>query len=312
MYHPYIRGKQFELIGLRELTSTVFASKSDKVSPIVEPVKDSSTFRKTLNEFVNYNINFTVIINPQHGTFKDTESILLSIQAAVGTYKNFQIGVIFNATTNHTSVLSILRKFPDLVNNLTIIHQTIYDNIYDIMSEYEAIADIKYNVVDFQNTSKRYYRNFEKLTLVELDDYFGKQNKNSDYLNTPESFFSEEHLHYTEDGFVGFSDYLTIGNDYSESGFLPYAVAIHLSYSDTKNRILVKHFVSDSNSDQSDVPGKFAEALDKLISWCNTFGYDSIAIPKFRDFHTTGHFPGLGTLKKLSLMNHIDLVLRLI
>ena len=113
-------------------------------------------------------------------------------------------------------------------------------------------------------------------------------------------------------GFVGFSDYLTIGNDYSESGFLPYAVAIHLSYSDTKNRILVKHFVSDSNSDQSDVPGKFAEALDKLISWCNTFGYDSIAIPKFRDFHTTGHFPGLGTLKKLSLMNHIDLVLRLI
>ncbi len=58
-------------------------------------------------------------------------------------------------------------------------------------------------------------------------------------------------------------------------------------------------------------PGKFAEALDKLISWCDTSGYNSVAIPIFRDYHTTGHFPGLGTLKKLSLMNHIDLVLRL-
>ena len=312
MYHPYIRGKQFELIGLRELTTTVFVSKIDKISPIIEPVKDSSTFRKTLAELANYNINFTIIVNPQHGTFKDTESILHSIQIEIGTYKNLQIGVIFNGSTNHTLMLTNLRKFPDLINNLTVIHQTIYDNIDDIMSQYEAVAEIKFNVVDFANTSKRYYRNFEKTTLVELDDYFGKQSKNSAYLNTPESFFSEEHLHYIEDGFVGFSDFLTIGNDYSESGFLPYAVAIHLSYSDSQNRILVKHFVSDSNTDQSDVPGKFAEALEKLIDWCNTSGYDSIAIPKFREFHTSGHFPGLGTLKKLSLMNHIDLVLRLI
>lgn len=312
MYQPYIRGKQFELIGLRELTPAVFDNKRDKISPIIEPVKDSSTFRKTLTELVNYNINFTVVINPQYGTFKDTESILRSIQIAVDSYKNFQIGIIFNDSVSHTLMLNILRRHPNLVNYLTIIHQTIYDNVDDILSKYEAISTIKFNVVDFANTSKRYYRNFERTTLVELDDYFGKQNKNSDYLHTPESFFSEEHLHYKEDGFVGFSDYLTIGNDYSESGFLPYAVAIHLSYSDSQNRILVKHFVSDSNSDQSDVPGKFAEALDKLIDWCNTSGYNSIAIPIFREFHTSGHFPGLGTLKKLSLMNHIDLVLRLI
>lgn len=312
MYHPYIRGKQFELIGLRELTPDVFNNNRDKISPIIEPVKDSSTFKKTLTELANYNINFTVIVNPQHGTFKDTESILHSLQEAVGTYTNFQVGIIFNSSTNHQLILNILGKYPNLVNYLTLIHQAIYDNIDAIILQYETVAELKFNVIDFANTSKRYYRNFEKNTLVELDDYFGKQNKNSAYLNTPESFFSEEHLHYIEDGFIGFSDYLTIGNDYSESGFLPYAVAIHLSYSDSQNRILVKHFVSDSNTDQSDVPGKFAEALDKLIIWCNASGYDSVAIQKLRDFHTTGHFPGLGTLKKLSLMNHIDLVLRLI
>ena len=98
-----------------------------------------------------------------------------------------------------------------------------------------------------------------------------------------------------------------------KQGFLPYAVAIHLSYAEAQtNRIKVKHFVSDSNDDTSDIAGKFAEALDKLIAWCDQTGYDSIAISEFRRFHENGHFPGLGTLKKLSLMNHIDLVLKLI
>lgn len=312
MYQPYIRGKQFELIGLRELTPTLFAQKKDKISPIIEPVKDSSTLKSTLRELAAYDINFTVIINPQHGTFQDSERILLAIRESLGDYTNFQVGVIFSSQINHPSIIEVLRKFPDIVKKLTLIHQFMFDNISEILVSYEEIASVKYNVIDFSNTSRRYYRNFDKATLVELDDYFASQNKNSDYLQTPESFFTEEHLHYTEEGFVGFSDYLTIGNEYSESGFLPYAVAIHLSYSDDQNRILVRHFVSDSNIDQSDVPGKFAEALHKLISWCDATGYNSIVIPDYRDYNTSGHFPGLGTLKKLSLKNHIDLVLRLI
>jgi hypothetical protein len=162
-------------------------------------------------------------------------------------------------------------------------------------------------------TSKRYHRNFDKNTLVELDDYFKAQTKNSDYLQVNESSFSEEHLYYKEEGFIGFSDFLAIGEEYSETGFLPYAVAIHLSYAKTKaDKIRIKHFVSDSNDDQSDIAGKFKEALDKLISWCDKESYDSIAVGEFRKLFDNRHFPGLGTLKKLSLMNHIDLVLKLI
>jgi len=93
---------------------------------------------------------------------------------------------------------------------------------------------------------------------------------------------------------------------------LPYAVAIHLSYADQNNKIRVRHFVSDSNDDSSDVGGKFAEALEKLIQWVNENGRESIAISIFRELHETGHFPGLGSLKKLSIMHHIELVLSLI
>ena len=70
---------------------------------------------------------------------------------------------------------------------------------------------------------------------------------------------------------------------------------------------------SNSNDDNSDIAGKFSEAIEKLIKWCNESGYDSIAIRKFRELYNGGnvHFPGLGTTKKLSMMNHIELVLKL-
>ncbi len=313
MYQPYIRGKQFELIGIRELTTPVLLPNKAKVSPIIEPVKDSSTLKTTLKELVSNDVNFTIIANPQVGTFTDIDAIFAAIKSSVGESKNYQVGIIFHGRKNPINAIEILQKYADTIPALTIIHNAVFDNITEIITSYQQHFTIKYNVINLSATSKRYHRNFDKNTLVELDDYFNAQSKNSDYLQVDESSFSEEHLYYTEEGFVGFSDYLSIGEEYSETGFLPYAVAIHLSYAEeSTNRIKVKHFVSDSNDDTSDIAGKFAEALNKLIDWCDQTNYNSVAIPIFREYHQNGHFPGLGTLKKLSLMNHIDLVLKLI
>ncbi|HAF31177.1 MAG TPA: hypothetical protein DCG75_19230, partial [Bacteroidales bacterium] len=102
-------------------------------------------------------------------------------------------------------------------------------------------------------------------------------------------------------------------DNYSETGFLPYAVAIHLSYVDNDKKIRIKHFVSDSNDDASDIGGKFVEALKKLVNWCVEKNIpDTIAISQFKELYRTGHFPGLGSIKKLSIMHHIELVLNLI
>ncbi|MGO3184497.1 MAG: sce7725 family protein [Aequorivita sp.] len=312
MYQPYIRGKQFELIGLRELASDVLFKNRDKISPIIEPVRDSSTFKTTLRELAKNDINFTVIVNPQVGTFKDTKSIFKAIKTAVDDYKNYQIGIIFFDGIKHEDAIKFLSDYKDKIPTLSIIHNAIFDNITDVLAKYLKISIIKYNVINLSLTTRRYHRNFDRDTLIELDDYFRSQEKNSDYLRIEESIFSEEHLYYKEEGYMGFSDFLSIGEGYSESGFLPYAVAIHISYSDDEDRIRIRHFTSDSNDDNSDVAGKFAEALEKLITWCNDTGYDSKAIQSYREYHENGHFPGLGTLKKLSLINHIELVMKLI
>lgn len=310
MYMPYLRGKQFELIGLRELIEPVLKPNSKKVSPIIEPVKDSSTFKSTIKELVDNDINFTVVINPQVGTFKDPIAIFEAIRDIIRDCKNFQIGVIFYKGIDHDFICKILHDYRSYVHSLTIIHNTT-DNVTYLYNSVYNNYYIKYNVINLSLTSRRYHRNFDEITRIELDDYFQSQTKNSNYLSVDISDFSEEYLYYKSEGFVGFSDFLTIGSEYSESGFLPYAVAIHLSYEDSKS-IKVKHFVSDSNDDTSDIAGKFKEALDKLIEWCEHNNQNSLAIDKFIEFQSNEHFPGLGTLKKLSLMHHIELVLKLI
>lgn len=50
MYFPIFRGRQFELLALRECIEGNLLS--ENILPIIEPVKASSTFVKTLESFV--------------------------------------------------------------------------------------------------------------------------------------------------------------------------------------------------------------------------------------------------------------------
>ena len=309
MYFPYLRGKQFELISLREL-SEIMSSKRDKISPIIEPVKDSSTLRSTLKELIEKKINFNFILNPRVGDFKnDYEPLIEILRENIDGYENFQLSIIVDKVTEQgiAELLEFTNQININHNGYTLIHNSeISENSID---QINTILEIKYNLIYFSKTSRRYYREFNQNTRVSLDDYFRKLDRNADYLQVPVSDFSEEYKFYTDDNFVGFSDFLTIGDNYSESGFLPRAVAIHLSYID-QDKIKIRHFTSDSNQDSSDIGGKFAEALQKLVSWCNESKIpETEGIKTFKDLHNRGHFPGLGSIKKISTINHIELVI---
>ncbi|MEM9888700.1 MAG: sce7725 family protein [Bacteroidota bacterium] len=308
MYFPYLRGKQFELIALRE-SCTLFPDNLDKISPVIEPVKSSSTLTTTLGELANRNVNFNIIINPRVGDLKSQHDEIINIikSSFSNNYTNYQLAVIIHPKTENKikSLIEFLNGTDIEYNGITLIHKTEISNQNIKLLHHEL--NVTCNLIYFSKTSRRYYREFEPNTLVSLDDYFEELSRNADYLNH-ESDFSNEYRFYEQDGFVGFSDFLTIGDNYSESGFLPRAVAIHLSYI-TEDRIKVKHFVSDSNEDVSDIGGKFSEAINKLVIWCNQNNQNTSAINIFRELQQKGHFPGLGTIKKLSILNHIELVI---
>lgn len=67
MYFPILRGRQFELLALRECVSKNILS--DKIVPIVEPVKVSSTYTKTVDSFIKTGRRISIINNPQVGSW---------------------------------------------------------------------------------------------------------------------------------------------------------------------------------------------------------------------------------------------------
>ena len=114
-----------------------------------------------------------------------------------------------------------------------------------------------------------------------------------------------------EDGFVGFSDYSVVGNEYLEAGFAPYAVAIHIVYFAPDKTLRVRHFVSDSNEDITNPALKFYEAVSKLAAWYNTDPHPvemTLGLQTFLQHYEQQSYPGLGTVKKLSLMHHLELM----
>ncbi len=65
MYHPYFRGKQYELITIRESAGLMKAS---NFTPIIEPVKQSlGALRKTIAAVREIDGTAIVIVNPFHG-----------------------------------------------------------------------------------------------------------------------------------------------------------------------------------------------------------------------------------------------------
>lgn len=124
-------------------------------------------------------------------------------------------------------------------------------------------------------------------------------------------FFSNDLFYYRDENFDGFSDFSIVGNEYTESGFAPFAVAIHLVYlGESKDELRIHHFVSKSNEDTNNPQRKFYEALSDLV----TFPYfqneinKTFALEQFKKLYDNGIYPGLGTVKKLSIMYHLELI----
>lgn len=301
MYFPYLRGRQFELIALRELVEKDVLS--SKIIPIIEPVKLSSTLVKTIETYRANNKQLAFITNPKVGSFnsdvreKKNQKLKESLVTSLSESNNI---IFLNLLRSNSEPNEFIKKYS---NNMgTICNDKDAIHIYE---EYFASEQVKYNLIPDESGFRRKIRK----NRVLLADKFNKQDRNNDYIEVDDEPFSEDHLYYKEDGYVGFADYSVIGNEYNETGFAPYAVAIHIVYfDDIDHSLRVKHFVSDSNDDISDQAGKFQEALSKLVAWNEEKNLNTMAMQEFEDLYRREAYPGLGTVKKLSIMHHLELI----
>ena len=300
MYFPYLRGRQFELIALRELVEKGVLS--SRITPIIEPVKLSSTLVKTIEAYGENSKQLAIITNPKVGSFSSdareekNQKLKESLSASLKENNNILYMYLLRASSKPEKFIA---RHADNMG-------TICDD-KDAISVYEAYfaeTDVKYNLIPDESGFRR---KISKNRVV-LTDKFNKLDRNDDYIEVDDEPFSEDHLYYQEDGYVGFADYSVVGEEYNETGFAPYAVAIHIVYFDKDDSLRVKHFVSDSNDDISDPAGKFQEALSKLVAWNETKQLDTVAMKEFEDLYHREAYPGLGTVKKLSIMHHLELI----
>lgn len=153
----------------------------------------------------------------------------------------------------------------------------------------------------------RFLKSLNK-TYIRLDDFFEKQARNSDFLDIQEHRFSEEHLYYNQDGYNGFSDYTALPSEFSDGGSTPRAVVIHLTFLNGENQIWIRHFTSDTNDSIANIQGKFSEAAAKAVAFCRQNHFVNSAIQELENYFDEQHYPGLGTVKKISIKNHIIIV----
>lgn len=303
MYFPYLRGRQYELIALRELADNDLIN--DHVIPIIEPVKISPTLLNTIKLFNKKNKNFVIIWNPEVGSFfldskkeKNTE-LFKQIQDAI-LMANSYYGVITNKNSNKT-VSELLLKSISYEKMVAICLNS--DNIENLNSDFSENSPA-YSIIPFSPA----FRRVRKGKRVMIQDNFNKCSRNVDYLDNVDEFFSDDHLYCYEEKYAGFSDYSIVGEEYLESGFAPFAVAIHIVYFAEDRSLRVHHFVSDSNYDTSDPARKFYEALTKLVKWNKEKKLNTLAMQTFESMYENQTYPGLGVVKKLSIMHHIELM----
>lgn len=303
MYFPIFRGRQFELLALRECINKNILS--DKIIPIVEPVKVSSTYTKTVDSFIKAGKSIAIIRNPQVGSWtKDLkkESNSKIREQVSKQLKDANVISAFYVTAKLDNCLNFAAKNGMSIDSLLLL----CDNPEYVANYENAVGDSipLYNVIPDKGDFRRRIRP----NRVMCEDHFPKQTRNIDYLDIETEFFSSDHLYYADDGYKGFSDYTVVGKEYSETGFAPYAVAIHIVYFDEKNILRIAHFVSDSNDDISDPARKFAEAVKKFVDWNKVMKLDTVGIRELESAYHNQTYPGLGVVKKYSIMHHLELM----
>lgn len=310
MYYPYLRGKQFELLALREFSREF--ENNHTIVPIIEPVKKQvNGLNAAALSMIENGMKFAVILNPSDGDYRHTgidNDILMSLTALTDDRDNWIPAYIYKH--NGRTLLDHAKQ--NNLSNLMIIFPSGADVNDEVLMEFLSKDEVAFVVSGNLSNNRSARGRLLRLgkALISLEDRFNERPRNADYANEVDEIFSEDFAYYKNDGLAGFADYTPMAKDFIEGGMLPYAIAIHLTYQKSDDQIFVHHFVSDNNFDQSNIRGKFHEAAVKIAPFFNNNGlYHTSAIDELiRRADSDDGYPGLGYIKKLSVKNHLELI----
>ena len=307
MYFPFMRGKHYELITIRETAKLM--AKAQFV-PVIAPVHEQMVgLRKALVAVRDAGGRAVVIVNPEYGQLaNDGTPISNLLNQEFGENDNLYVGIRLHNDMSSDVAINMCKATNG--KPIALVHDG-FKGANDFSLAVSHFRSIRAHLFMDDNCGKLYRKKFngKKIERVLIRDGFQRR-PHSDHPDS--EFFSDLHITYPEELMDGFGDFLIVGDEYSESGDPGYTVAIHLTCIDRSqdNAIFVRHFLSKGRDKTNDLSRKFAEALAKLIDFLGGSSGDKVypttAIEGFRGLHKDQHYPGLGYVKKLSMKHHIE------
>ena len=278
MYYPYFRGKQFDLLAIRELIENDLLS--EKIQPIIEPVKQNAAFRNLLS--LKHPIH--VIQNPQAGAYL-TEAGQEALQQ------------LPQATARIVDQpIELLTTQPEFL----IVHHT----------EQALQSDWSNNQAKVLVPQEFRLLNKVQGARILSEDVFTRLPKAAFYGELPDEVFSTAHLTYRQRGFVGFSDFSIDNRIYYEHGYPSSRLMLHLVY--LEDHIMrIHHFLSAEEGTQQE---KFFELMAEVTEWLPRLSGEHLTrgLAILLENVKQEKFPGMGIMRKAAVMHHLELMNRLL
>lgn len=275
MYYPYFRGKQFDLIALRELSEQNLLS--EKIHPIIEPVKNSAALKKVILQFEAVNQPFTLIENPQAGDFL-TASGYETLQMMT-VHRGQILDQPLETLEKRAGMLVLQRAMPALES--------------DWKSNQRAVL------------VPPEFRLLQKVTgdLILSEDVFTRLPRNQFYGECPDEIFSTTHLTYKKRGFSGFSDFSLDSRIYYEKSYPSPEICIHLVYF-SNEALRIHHFLSPAELPSQ--KEKFLAVMEEIAHWSTI--KQTTGLQLLLTAAAQRKFPGMGIIRKASIMHHLEVM----
>lgn len=297
IYFPYFRGRQFDLLALKNVAQQAILPTN--IIPIIEPVRDIKALPQTIAAFLTHHHPIVVIANPTVSDYGLSSQKLYDWQG-YREDKNLIVGHILTPTTVARDITA------------TSAQQTLLlaQHADDLLAAHQA-GWLHHPTYVLAPPEARLRQTIER-PLVSLFDHTWVPEPDRSYVDLTDGFFSDDWRDATVYGYQGFSDYTIGGRHYSEHGYPARAVTLHLTYVQGP-QLRIHRFVSTDREDFKHPKEKFFQAVALLATWLPQQApiNQTPAARQLASYHVTGHFPGLGVVKRLSLEHHLQVTARL-
>lgn len=297
-YYPFIRGRQYDLLALQAL----LPAQPKHIIPLLEPVKDSSTLVKTIGLWLKQDLPIGWLLNPSVGDYALIGQKKHPLPKKYLTDPNFWLFAHFDPS----------------FSALTVAPQGLVCQHYHYLkSHWSQLVRLKPRCILIPDEA-RFRALFQNTTypLVHLSDPFRTETKLSAYATACDENFTWQHyLGQLSKNQIGFSDYSLMGRPYTTYGNPQTQQVLHVIYPAENGALRIHHFLSFDDGKMGQQKAKTLDLLQQLrhfVAQRPDRQWYTPALKQLLYNYEIQKNPGFGTIKKLLLAHHFQLVDRLL